>query len=166
MLLHTRCSVSPHDWYFRFCHGRCPGATGTRSLETASFLQFPFQTITNRIMPSNATCRSLPQCHRQKLLAAYHSVRHFHHFLEGCQFMLFMDHKPLVAMMAKISDMWLAMPARHVAAISEFTISTARLMWWRGETCSEPRSSLATQFKAEERTSVYPYPVPAHAPKW
>ena len=57
----------------------------------------------------------------RELLAAYRAVRHFRHLLEGRQFTLYTDHKPLVSMMTKVSDPWSAMQARHLAAISEFT---------------------------------------------
>ena len=57
----------------------------------------------------------------RELLAAYHAVMHFWHFLEGRQFLLFTYHKLLVAMMAKISDPRSTMQAHHLAAISEFT---------------------------------------------
>ena len=56
----------------------------------------------------------------RELLAAYFAVRHFHHILEGRKFTLFTDHKPLVGMMAKVSDSWSAMQARHLSAISEY----------------------------------------------
>ena len=63
----------------------------------------------------------------RELLAAYRAVRHFRHILEGRKFTLFTDHKPLVSMMAKVSDSWSAMQARHLSAISEYTTDIQHL---------------------------------------
>ena len=63
----------------------------------------------------------------RELLAAYRAVRHFHHLLKGRKFTLFTDHKPLVGMMAKASDSWSAMQARHFTAISEYTTNIQHL---------------------------------------
>ena len=57
----------------------------------------------------------------RELLAAYRAVRHFRHLLEGRQFTLFTDHKPLVDIMAKAGESWSALQARHLATVSEFT---------------------------------------------
>ena len=63
----------------------------------------------------------------RELLAAYRAVRHFRHILEGRKFTLYTDHKPLVGMMAKVSDSWSAMQARHLSAISEYTTDIRHL---------------------------------------
>ena len=57
----------------------------------------------------------------RELLALYLGVRHFRYFLEGREFVAFMDHKPLTFCMAKTSDMWSSRQQRHLAYISEFT---------------------------------------------
>ena len=57
----------------------------------------------------------------RELLSVYLAVRHFRHFLEGRQFTIFTDHKPLVA--AFQNPMTNATPRqlRHVAYVSQFT---------------------------------------------
>jgi len=57
----------------------------------------------------------------RELLAAYATIRHFRFMLEGRQFQLFTDHKPLVAAMVRVSPPWSARQQRHLAYISEFT---------------------------------------------
>ena len=57
----------------------------------------------------------------RELLAAYRTILHFQHLLEGRPFTIFTDHRPLVAMMAKPGESRSAMQARHLALISSFT---------------------------------------------
>ena len=57
----------------------------------------------------------------RELLAAYKAVVHFRHILEGREFTLYTDHRPLIGMMAKVTDNVTAMQARHMAFISTFT---------------------------------------------
>ena len=57
----------------------------------------------------------------RKLLAAYSAIRHFRFLLEGHQFCLLTDHKPLVTAMVRVSPPWSACQQRHLAYISEFT---------------------------------------------
>ena len=56
-----------------------------------------------------------------ELLAAHLAVRHFHFFLEGRIFTIYMDHKPLTLAMHKVSEPWSARQQHHLSAISEFT---------------------------------------------
>ena len=58
----------------------------------------------------------------RELCAAYHSVRHFKHILEGSCFQLQLDHKPLVQAFAKISDPWSGRQARMLQYLSEFSL--------------------------------------------
>jgi hypothetical protein len=55
------------------------------------------------------------------LLAAFSTIRHFRFLLEGRQFQLLTDHKPLVAAMTRVSPPQSAHQQRHLAYISEFT---------------------------------------------
>jgi len=57
----------------------------------------------------------------RELLAAYSTIRHFRFLLEGRQFFLQTDHKPLVSAMVRVSPPWSARVQRHLAYISEFT---------------------------------------------
>jgi hypothetical protein len=57
----------------------------------------------------------------RELLAAYATIRHFRFLLEGRQFKLLTDHKPLVAAMTRVSPPQSARQQRHLAYISEFT---------------------------------------------
>ncbi len=55
------------------------------------------------------------------LLVAFEAIRHFRFLLEGQQFQLLKDHKPLVAAMVWVSPPWSARQQRHLSYISEFT---------------------------------------------
>jgi len=57
----------------------------------------------------------------RELLAAQSSIRHFRFLLEGRQFRLLTDHKPLVAAMLRVSPPWSARQQRHLSYIAEFT---------------------------------------------
>ena len=57
----------------------------------------------------------------RELLAAAQTIRHFRHMLEGRDFQLHTDHKPLVTAISRISEPWSARQQRHLAAIAEFT---------------------------------------------
>jgi hypothetical protein len=57
----------------------------------------------------------------RELLAAFVTIRHFRFLLEGRQFQLLTDHKPLVAAMTRVTPPQSARQQRHLAYISEFT---------------------------------------------
>jgi hypothetical protein len=67
------------------------------------------------------TCEAKYSAFDRELLAAHLAIRHFRHFLEGRQFTLYTDHKPLTAALSKVSDAWSARQQRQLNAISEFT---------------------------------------------
>jgi hypothetical protein len=57
----------------------------------------------------------------RELLAAFLTIRHFRFLLEGRQFTLLTDHKPLVASMTRVTPPQSARQQRHLAFVSEFT---------------------------------------------
>ena len=57
----------------------------------------------------------------RELLAAYSAFRHFRFLLEGRQFTLFTDPKPLTHALFRYSGPWSDRQQRHLAYISEFT---------------------------------------------
>jgi hypothetical protein len=56
-----------------------------------------------------------------ELLAAHSAIPHFRFLLEGRQFRLLTDHKPLVAAMLCVSPPWSARQQRHLSYLAEFT---------------------------------------------
>jgi len=57
----------------------------------------------------------------RELLPAVAAIRHFRHILEGRDFQLWTDHRPLVTALTRVSEPWSARQQRHLAAIAEFT---------------------------------------------
>jgi hypothetical protein len=57
----------------------------------------------------------------RELLTAFLTIRHFRFLLEGRQFTLLTDHKPLVPSMTRVTPLQSARQQRHLAFVSEFT---------------------------------------------
>jgi cleavage and polyadenylation specificity factor subunit 1 len=57
----------------------------------------------------------------RELLAIYLACSHFRHYIEGRQFTVFTDHKPLTFALHRITDSMSARQQRHLAAIAEWT---------------------------------------------
>ena len=57
----------------------------------------------------------------------YLAIRHFRFMLEGRNFTIYTDHKPLVHAMAKTTELWSARQQRHLSAISEFSTDIAHI---------------------------------------
>jgi hypothetical protein len=55
----------------------------------------------------------------RELLAAVAAIRHFRHILEGRDFQLWTDHRPLVTALTRVSEPWSARQQRHLAAIAK-----------------------------------------------
>ena len=66
----------------------------------------------------------------RELLAVYEAVRHFRHFLEGREFHVLTDHKPLTHSMKQSGDTFTPRVCRQLAFISEFTTDIRHI---RGE---------------------------------
>jgi hypothetical protein len=60
----------------------------------------------------------------RELLAAFIAVRHFRFLLEGRQFRLLTDHKPLVTSLFRTRPLWSARQQRQLSFIAEFTSDT------------------------------------------
>jgi RNase H-like domain found in reverse transcriptase len=63
-------------------------------------------------------------CYRtfdRELLAVFLAVRYFRFMLEGRQFMVFTDHRPLVGALHRIAEPWSARQQRQLSFICEFT---------------------------------------------
>ena len=56
----------------------------------------------------------------RELLAAWSALRHFRFLLEGNEFVLYTDHKPLTQALFRTSPPWSAMQQRRLSYISEF----------------------------------------------
>jgi transposase InsO family protein len=57
----------------------------------------------------------------RELLACVSAIRHFRFMLEGREFTLYTDHKPLTSSLRRTSDPWTSKQCRHLAYIAEFT---------------------------------------------
>ena len=57
----------------------------------------------------------------RELLAAFCAIKHFRHFVEGRQFTLFTDHKPLVMALRSSAERLSPRQTRHMSLIAEFT---------------------------------------------
>ena len=57
----------------------------------------------------------------RELFAIYLAVRHFRHALEGRQFVIFTDHKPLIYALQNSSDRYSPREIRHLDYISQFS---------------------------------------------
>ncbi|GFY68276.1 uncharacterized protein TNIN_217581 [Trichonephila inaurata madagascariensis] len=58
----------------------------------------------------------------RELLAAYSSVRYFKHFLEGRNFTIITDHKPLINAFRQKLDKTTPRQQRHLEYIAQFTV--------------------------------------------
>ena len=63
----------------------------------------------------------------RELLAAHSSVRHFRFMLEGREFTIFTDHKPLTHALFRSSPPWSARQQRHLSYLAEFTSSIVHI---------------------------------------
>jgi hypothetical protein len=57
----------------------------------------------------------------RELVACVAAIRHFRFLLEGREFFIWTDHKPLTFALHRVSDAWSARVQRNLAYIAEFT---------------------------------------------
>ena len=57
----------------------------------------------------------------RELLAVYLSIKHFRHFVEGREFFILTDHKPLTFALSATTDKYTPRQTRHLDYISQFT---------------------------------------------
>lgn len=57
----------------------------------------------------------------RELLAIYLAIKHFRYFIEGRQFHVMTDHKPLIYALAGKPDRYSPRQARHLDLIPQFT---------------------------------------------
>ena len=67
----------------------------------------------------------------RELLAVYATIKHFRHNLEGCNFFVNIDHKPLTFVMSSVTERASLRQTRHLAFIAEFTTD---IRYVKGET--------------------------------
>jgi hypothetical protein len=63
----------------------------------------------------------------RELLAAYLVVRHFRFLLEGREFFIETDHKPLTYALHRVSEPWSARQQRQLGYLAEFTADICHL---------------------------------------
>ena len=61
----------------------------------------------------------------RELLGLHLAIRHFRFMLEGRNFTIYTDHKPLVHALAKTTELWSASQQRQISAVSKFTTDIA-----------------------------------------
>ena len=77
----------------------------------------PLSYFSRKLSPAEARYSTFDR----ELLAVYLATRHFQHFLEGRQFFVLTDHKPLTYALSSHSDRYSPQQARHLDFISQFT---------------------------------------------
>jgi cleavage and polyadenylation specificity factor subunit 1 len=83
------------------------------------------QVVNDHPRPIAFFSKKLRPCERKysvfdrELLAVYLAIRHFKHWLDGTQFTVLTDHRPLVEAFLKKSDAWSARQQRHLSSIAE-----------------------------------------------
>jgi hypothetical protein len=57
----------------------------------------------------------------RELLACTAGIRHFRHMLDGREFSILTDHKPITFALARATDAWTPRQGRHLSYIAEYT---------------------------------------------
>ena len=78
---------------------------------------FPISYFSRKLMPAETRYSAFDR----ELLAIYLAIRHFRHFVEGRQFQVLTDHKPLAYALSSDSAGYTPRQVRHLDYISQFT---------------------------------------------
>ena len=95
----------------------------------------------------------------QELFAAYSALRHFRFLLEGKEFVLFTDHKPLTQALFRTSPPWSAMQQHCLSFTSEFNCDIRHLSGERNvvaDALSRPVSPSSSPSPTLNQSSVSP----------
>ena len=77
----------------------------------------PVAYFSKKLKPSEAKYSTFDR----ELLAVYLAIKHFRHFIEGCQFKVFTDHKPLTYSLSAHSDRYTPRQVCRLDYNSQFT---------------------------------------------
>jgi RNase H-like domain found in reverse transcriptase len=92
----------------------------------------------------------------RELLAYHEAVRHFRWSLEGRQFCIWTDHKPLTYTLTRASDAWSPRQQRQLSAVAStpqiFVIRLVLKMWWLTH-CRGPRPQRWSRWQSQRRWS-------------
>ena len=61
------------------------------------------------------------------MLVIYLAIKHFHPFIEGRTFTVFIDHKPLTYSLSMSTDKYTPRQIRHLDYISQFTMNITHI---------------------------------------
>ena len=98
----------------------------------------------------------------RELLAAHSSVCHYYFMLEGREFTIFTDHKPLTHALFRSSPPWSARQQRHLSYLAEFTSSIVHIPGKENvvaDTLSRPISPSSAPNPESNSSSVSPSPI-------
>ncbi|BHF74860.1 hypothetical protein SprV_0501794800 [Sparganum proliferum] len=94
-------------------------ATGAVLQQHLAGSTLPLSVFSKKPLP-NETCYSIFD---RELLAIYPAVKHFRHFLDGRDFPVFTEHKPLTFVLRSHSNKYNSREIAHLEYISKFTTS-------------------------------------------
>ena len=83
----------------------------------------PLAFFSKRLMPAESRYSAFGR----ELLAVYLAIRHFRHMLEGREFIVFTDHKPLIYALHAVSDRYSPREARNLDYVAQFTTDIRHL---------------------------------------
>ena len=99
----------------------------------------PISFFSKKLKPAEMRYSTLDR----ELLAIYLAIKHFQHFLEGCQFHVLTDHKPVTYALHTHLDRHSPRQARQLNFISQFT-STIRHVQGEDNTVADALSRVET----------------------